>query len=55
MYKNLIITESDRQNILSQYNDNLLDYVISDWVSPDDKYVIFLDNLIEVETKKNNR
>jgi len=52
MYKNLIITESDRQNILSQYNDNLLDYVISDWVSPDDKYVIFLDNLIEVETKK---
>ena len=52
MYKNLVITESDRQNILSQYNDNSLDYVISDWVSPDDKYVIFLDNLIEVETKK---
>ena len=52
MYKNLVITESDRQNILSQYNDNSLDYVISDWVSPDDKYVILLDNLIEVETKK---
>lgn len=54
MYKNLILNESDKHNILSQYNleNSNTDYVISDWISPDDKYLIFLDNLIEIETKK---
>jgi len=54
-YNKNILLESEREQILSLYhkdnNLNSIDFVISDWVSPDDKYVIFLDNLIDVQNK----
>lgn len=53
MYKHNLITENERAGIISLYQNNEInDFVISDWVSPDDKYVIFLDNLIDVQNKK---
>ena len=50
----LNISESDKNTILTLYNENYNneEYIISDWVSPDDKFVIFLDNLIDVEKKQ---
>lgn len=51
-----ILLEGEKEQILSLYGlnntNNFNDYVILDWVSPDDKYVIFLDELIDVENKK---
>lgn len=54
-YKKNILIEGEKEQILSLYgtnNNSLSQYVILDWVSPDDKYVIFLDELIDVENKK---
>jgi hypothetical protein len=55
-YNKNILIEGEKEHILSLYhgdnNINSIDFVISDWVSPDDKYVIFLDNLIDVQNKK---
>lgn len=54
--KRIIISENQKNLILSKYGNNLLiseDTVISNWLSPDEKYVIFMDNLIEIETKTN--
>lgn len=54
--KKLVITESEKKSILQKHGvDSLIfeDAVILDMMSPDEKYVIFMDNLIEIETKKN--
>jgi hypothetical protein len=49
----LIITESEKRNILSMYNNQIIDenVVFTDWLSPDEKYVIFLDELYDIENK----
>jgi len=49
----LLITESEKKDILSLYNTQSIDesVVFTDWLSPDEKYVIFLDELYEIETK----
>lgn len=53
--KKLIITESDRNHIISQHSIiqpiDVNNVVISDWLSPDEKYVIFLDELYDLENK----
>lgn len=50
--KKLIITESERRRITNLHHTSVsLDYVISDWLSPDEKYVIFLDELYDIENK----
>ena len=50
----ILISESDRQSIIRQYDkSNIIEtYVIKDWLSPDDKYLIFLDELYDLESKK---
>lgn len=50
----ILISESERQNIIRQYDkSNITEtYVIKDWLSPDDKYLIFLDELYDLESKK---
>jgi hypothetical protein len=49
----LLITESEKKNILSLYNNQIIDesVVFTDWLSPDEKYLIFLDELYDVENK----
>ena len=50
--KKLIITESERRRISNLHHTSVsLDYVISDWLSPDEKYAIFLDELYDIENK----
>ena len=53
MYNNkLVISESERRRISNIYENSFsLDYVITDWVSPDEKYIIFLDELFDIENK----
>jgi hypothetical protein len=50
----ILINESERQSIIKQYDkSNMIEtYVIKDWLSPDDKYLIFLDELYDLESKK---
>lgn len=56
-YNNRLLLEGDKENILSMYfpekllslNEN--QYVITDWLSPDDKYFIFLDELYDLTSK----
>jgi hypothetical protein len=53
--RKIVITESEKKQILQQHSSLELmveDAVITDWLSPDEKYVIFMDRLIEIETKK---
>lgn len=56
MYKNgkLLITESERNRIMGLYDRPVLSesIVISDWLSPDEKYCIFLDELYDIEKKQ---
>jgi hypothetical protein len=56
MYKNgkILITESDRNRIMGLYDRPVLSesVVISDWLSPDEKYCIFLDELYDIEKKQ---
>lgn len=56
MNRKVIISESEKNKILNLHingNDLMLeDVVFVDWVSPDNKYVVFMDQLIEVDTKK---
>ncbi len=49
----LLITESEKKNILSLYNNQIIDesVIFTDWLSPDEKYLIFLDELYDVENK----
>lgn len=53
--KKIIITESERKQIVFEHSfKNMIDVenvVISDWLSPDEKYVIFLDELYDLENK----
>lgn len=47
-----IITESEKNRILDLYKSSPInDYVIVEWLSPDEKYVIFLDELYDIENK----
>lgn len=50
---NLILTESEKNRILGLHkNDFIFDsIVITDWLSPDEKYCIFLDELYDIEKK----
>jgi hypothetical protein len=53
MDKKLYITESERKRIqglhgLNTVNENI---VISDWLSPDEKYCIFLDELYDIHNR----
>ncbi len=54
--KKIILTESERNSIASSHAFNIpLDpnnIVFSDWLSPDEKYVIFLDELYDLENKQ---
>lgn len=56
MYKNgkLLINESERDRILGLYQRStvLESIVITDWLSPDEKYCIFLDELYDIEKKE---
>jgi len=51
----MFITESERDRIRGLYNVPTLtesnDFVITDWLSPDEKYVIFLDELYDISNK----
>lgn len=50
--RKITITESERRRIKNLYETPVsLDFVISDWLSPDEKYVIFLDELYDIESK----
>jgi hypothetical protein len=53
--KKIVITESDKSQILSKHLKNnalnLDNVVITDWLSPDEKYVVFLDELYDLENK----
>jgi hypothetical protein len=53
VYNNkLVISETERRRISNLHETSVsLDYVISDWLSPDEKYVIFLDELYDIENK----
>lgn len=51
-----LITESEKTDILKLYNlsptNNISEeIVITDWLSPDEKYIIFLDELYDITTK----
>lgn len=47
-----IITESERNRILGLYEIKpSYDFIISDWLSPDEKYAIFLDELYDIKNK----
>ena len=52
----VLITESQRDYISTLYGNegfNLNSIVIKEWVSPDNKYLILLDDLYDLETKIN--
>jgi hypothetical protein len=50
--RRIIISESERRRIKNLYETPVsLDFVISDWLSPDEKYAIFLDELYDIESK----
>jgi hypothetical protein len=47
------ITENEKKEILKSHMSNnvLNDIVITDWLSPDEKYCIFLDELYDIQNK----
>jgi hypothetical protein len=51
----IFITESEKDRIRGLYNVPTLtesnDFVITDWLSPDEKFVIFLDELYDISNK----
>lgn len=54
--KKFLLSESDKTSILSQHKLGLSgsfnnDTLIVDWLSPDEKYVVFLDELYDIENK----
>jgi len=49
--KKIHLTESERQKILSLHSNVGTDVVFSNVLTPDEKYVVFFDRLIEIETK----
>jgi hypothetical protein len=52
--KNLVITESQKNEILRMHNSSnvLSEVVITDWLSPDENYIIFLDELYDIQKNK---
>lgn len=54
--RKITITESEKSQILNRHSSQsqieVENVVISDWLSPDEKYVIFLDELYDLENKK---
>jgi hypothetical protein len=54
--RNIVLTESEKKQILTKHikQSNMIDenIVITDWLSPDEKYMIFLDELYDIENKK---
>ena len=58
MIRNIQINESEKRELLKQHSSNKSfliedDVVFTNWLSPDNKYIVFMDQLIEVETKTN--
>lgn len=57
MNRKLRLNESEMNEILSLHSNSgvlsLDEVVFTDWVSPDNKYVVFMDQLIEIDTKRN--
>jgi hypothetical protein len=52
--KKVIISESEKSKILQLHNSSHIsndDVVITDWLSPDEKYVVFLDELYDIPNK----
>jgi hypothetical protein len=53
--RQILITESEKNRIKNLYETSVsvdsVDFVISNWLSPDEKYVIFLDELYNIESK----
>ncbi len=50
--RKIIVTESERERIIGLYeNKPTIDFIISDWLSPDEKFVIFLDELYDIDKK----
>ncbi len=50
--KRIIISESEKSQILGLHSKINDDAIITDWLSPDEKYVIFLDELYDIKNKK---
>lgn len=57
MIRKIQLTESDKKEILNLHSKKetflIEEVVFVDWVSPDNKYVVFMDQLIEIDTKRN--
>lgn len=56
MSRKVIISESEKRDILNLHNQtNLLfegDVVVTDWISEDNKYAVFMDHLFDIENKQ---
>lgn len=50
--KKFLITENERKQILGLYEKASSDVIVTDWLSPDERYVIFLDELYDLKLKK---
>ena len=50
LYNKLLISESEKNHILNLYGVNET-IVITEWLSPDEKYCIFLDELYDIPNK----
>jgi hypothetical protein len=50
LYNKLLISESEKNHILNLYGVNET-IVITEWLSPDEKYCIFLDELYDIQNK----
>jgi hypothetical protein len=53
--RNIVLTESEKKQILKKHikEMNVIDenIVITDWLSPDERYMIFLDELYDIKNK----
>ena len=52
--KKLVITEEEKREILAAHTGLQVEDIVifNEWLTPDDKYLILFDNLIDVEEKK---
>lgn len=52
--KRLVITEDQKREILAKHTGMEISdiVIINEWLTPDDKYLILFDNLIDIEEKK---
>lgn len=53
LYNKLLISESDKTHILNLYGVSSVKdtIVITEWLSPDEKYCVFLDELYDIQNK----